>query len=345
MAVLDSVVRLVFFRLQQFFWTVVTLIGLARDRLLYGPECFQLKAHPKPKCLEGWDEHYIQLKSIRLHYVQTGSNDKPLLLMIHGFPEFWYSWRFQLKHFSDRYRCVAVDQRGYNLSEKPKDVEAYAIHFLVNDIKELVEQLGYQKFFLMGHDWGAVVAWRFALTYPELVQKLIILNVPHPSVLPMLMTTSAEQRRKSWYVFMFQTPVVPELLIKSRDFHMFDVMMRGKKAGIRHSENFTDEDLEAWKHVFSQPDALSGPVNYYRNIARARTVQGDPICKPPTIIIWGEDDEFLTREAATASLQFCQNVQLKFIEGASHWVMQDVPSRVNQLVDEFLTAEISEESR
>ncbi|VDP11558.1 unnamed protein product [Heligmosomoides polygyrus] len=265
MGFLASLIRTVLFKLQQYVWTAVTVFGLVKDRLVYGKDCFTLKEHPKPKCLDGWDEHYIQLKlinglsfqRIRLHYVQTGPDDKRLLLMLHGFPEFWYSWRFQLKYFADKYRCMAIDQRGYNLSDKPKNIEDYRIDLLVNDIKELIDTLGYRQVYLMGHDWGAVIAWRFALYYPEMVDKLVILNVPHPSVLPKLMATSSEQRLKSWYIFMFQTPVIPEMTASSRDFHMFDVMFRDSKAGIKNKENFTDEDLEAWKHVFSQEGTQS----------------------------------------------------------------------------------------
>ncbi|KAL6728946.1 hypothetical protein Aduo_000047 [Ancylostoma duodenale] len=198
MGIFRSLLQSVFFRLQQVIWTCVTVAGLIKDFLLYGSDCFTVKKHPKPKCLEGWDERYIQLKILRLHYVQTGDDDKPLLLMLHGFPEFWYSWRFQLKHFANKYRCVALDQRGYNLSDKPSHTEDYHIDFLIADVREVAEKLGYKKFILMGHDWGAVVAWKFALVYPELLEKLIILNVPHPNVLPELMATSSEQRRKSW---------------------------------------------------------------------------------------------------------------------------------------------------
>uniref|UniRef100_A0A0K0CUG0 AB hydrolase-1 domain-containing protein n=1 Tax=Angiostrongylus cantonensis TaxID=6313 RepID=A0A0K0CUG0_ANGCA len=136
------------------------------------------------------------------------------------------------------------------------------------------------------------------------------------------------------YVFMFQTPVVPELFVRSRDFHMFDVMIRGKKAGIKHSENFTDEDLEAWKHVFSQPVSFLSPTHYR---AFPSFIQ-QCFFQPPTIIIWGDDDQFLTKESATTSLQ------LKFVEGASHWVMQDEPSRVNELVDDFLAMPISKKN-
>uniref|UniRef100_A0A7I4Y060 Alpha beta hydrolase fold-1 domain containing protein n=1 Tax=Haemonchus contortus TaxID=6289 RepID=A0A7I4Y060_HAECO len=343
MGFLYTLFRTVLFRLQQLVWTTATVISLIKDRILYGSECFKPKEHPKPKCLEGWDDQYIQLKSVRLHYVQTGAENKDLLLMLHGFPEFWYSWRYQLKYFADKFRCVAVDQRGYNLSDKPKNVEDYNTDLLVNDIKELVELLGYSKIYLMGHDWGAIIAWKFALYYPDMVEKLVILNVPHPSAIQDLMVTSSEQRLKSWYIFMFQTPTVPELTVQKRDFHMFDVMFRGRKAGIRNAENFTDEDLEAWKHVFSQKGALTGPINYYRNITQSRPLRGEErICKPPTLIIWGDEDQFLVKEGAVASLKYCQHGQVKFIEGASHWVMQDEPSQVNQLVDEFLTTPIHE---
>ncbi|KAK6727773.1 hypothetical protein RB195_005449 [Necator americanus] len=328
-----------YLRLQQIIWTFVAAVGLVKDRLIYGADTFTIKDHPRPKCLEGWNDRFIQLKTVRLHYVQTGDDDKPLLLMLHGFPEFWYSWRFQLKYFADRYRCIALDQRGYNLSDRPPNTEDYCIDLLVNDVREVVEKLGYKKCFLMGHDWGAAIAWRVALTYPELIEKLLILNVPHPSVLPQLMATSSEQRLKSWYIFMFQTPRIPELTVQSHDFHMLELCFRGKKAGIRNKENFTDEDMKAWKHVFSQEGAISGPINYYRNVGRTSNLKGDQnICKPPTLIIWGDQDQFLVKEGATMSLKYCYNANLKYVEGASHWVMQDEPQKVNKLIEEFLYA-------
>ncbi|EYC33257.1 hypothetical protein Y032_0002g689 [Ancylostoma ceylanicum] len=160
------------------------------------------------------------------------------------------------------------------------------------------------------------------------------------------------------YIFMFQTPRIPELAVQSRDFHMFDLSFRGKKAGIRNKENFTDEDLEAWKHVFSQKgecfaitsseisrksysDALTGPINYYRNLGKRTPMKGEQsICKPPTLIVWGDQDQFLVKEGAEMSLKYCQNAHLKFVEGASHWVMQDEPQKVNELIEEFLSTPV-----
>ncbi|KHJ90253.1 hydrolase, alpha/beta domain protein [Oesophagostomum dentatum] len=335
---MHPLIQEILFRLQQIFWTALSVLSLLKDRIVYGKSCCESKEHPKPKCLDGWDERFIQLERVRLHYVQTGEDDKPLLLMLHGFPEFWYSWRFQLRHFADKYRCIAVDQRGYNLSDKPQNVEEYQIDFLINDVKELIERLGYKRIFLMGHDWGAAVAWQFALVYPEFVEKLVILNVPHPNAMMDLLKTSNEQRLKSWYIFMFQTPKIPEMVVQSRDLHMLDLSFRGKKAGIRNKENFTDEDLEAWKHVFSQEGALTGPINYYRNIRKRIPLKGDQnICKPPTLIVWGDGDPFLMKEGATKSLDYCRDGHLEFIEGASHWVMQDEPQKVNKLVEDFLS--------
>ncbi|CAJ0592769.1 unnamed protein product [Cylicocyclus nassatus] len=314
---MKEIVQAIIFRLQQVLWTIVTVISLIKDRITYD-----------------WDERYIQTKTVRLHYVQTGGDDKPLLLMLHGFPEFWYSWRYQLKHFADKYRCIALDQRGYNLSGKPIHTEDYHIDYLIDDIREVVEGLGYKKCFLMGHDWGAIVAWQFALVYPELVEKLVILNVPHPLAFP---ATNFEQMRKSWYVFFFQTPMLPEMAVRSRDLHMFDLYFRARHAGIRNKENFTDEDLEAFKHVFSQEGALTGPINYYRNITKRVLQPGQRICKPPTLIVWGDQDAFLVKEGATNSLKFCENGHLIFLKGTSHWVMQDEPEKVNRYVEEFLS--------
>lgn len=328
--------RIVFYLLQLYYlikFSAILFLGF----VFKGRSLFEKKHREKPEVLEGWDSRYIKLKKVRLHYVQTGSDDKPLMLFIHGYPEFWYSWRFQLKKFSEEYRCVAIDQRGYNLSDKPKPVESYAVDELTGDVRDVIEGLGYKKTIVVAHDWGGLVAWKFAESYPEMVDKLICCNIPRPGAFGQRIRNSWSQFRKSWYMFFYQNARIPELLCVADDMKMLDLCFRGKEMGIRNSENFTDDDLEAWKYSFSMNGAsFKYPINYYRNIFSGKSRGKDIMLDMPVLIIWGTGDGALDVEAAEDSLKTLRNGTMKKIPGASHWVQQDEPEKVNQYIAQFL---------
>ena len=153
----------------------------------------------------------LSTNGINIHAVEAGPSDGPLLILLHGFPEFWYGWRKQINHFAGSgYHVVVPDQRGYNLSDKPKGVSAYGLDDLSADVAGIIDHFGSEKAYLAGHDWGGVAAWWTAVKYPEKLEKLAILNVPHPVVMRKHIKTSKAQRKKSWYVFFFQIPRLPE---------------------------------------------------------------------------------------------------------------------------------------
>jgi len=231
-----------------------------------------------------------------------------------------------------------MDLRGYNNSAKPNGIENYNIELIVDDVCEVIEKLG-RKAILVGHDWGAVIAWTLAMKRSDLISRLIVMNGTHPSVFMKLLRTRSAQLFKSWYIFMFQCPCLPEILMWIKDYDMFDQLFRGKKTGIINREkNFTDEDLEAWKYAFSKPNALTPPVNYYRALIRQCGTRHLSLSQinVRTLIIWGEKDEFLLYEGARMSLQMCTNGKLKIVPNASHWVQQDCPNEVNLAIQEFL---------
>ncbi|CAO4368210.1 unnamed protein product [Caenorhabditis nigoni] len=332
------IVQIIVLHILQFYYflkfSALLLIGF----VIKGRALFEKKTREKPKVLDNWDSRFIKCKNVRLHYVQTGSDDKPLMLFIHGYPEFWYSWRFQLKEFADNYRCVAIDQRGYNLSDKPKPVESYGINELVGDVRDVIEGLGYKKSIIVAHDWGGVVAWQFAEQYPEMVEKLIVCNIPRPGAFGKRLRTSWSQFRKSWYMYFFQNARVPELLCSADDMKMLEGAFRSPQMGIRNRKNFTDDDLEAWKYSFSMNGAsFKYPINYYRNIFKnVNPNKKDLVLEMPVLIIWGTADGALDIEAAEESLKTLTNGKMKRIEGASHWVQQDEPEKVNGYMREFL---------
>ncbi|CAD6199575.1 unnamed protein product [Caenorhabditis auriculariae] len=321
----------------QWYYTSMVLMNLVWKRITVGEEYLREVTYPTPECLKDWDHRYAQLKRVKLHYVEKGPADGKVLLMVHGFPEFWYSWRFQLEHFSKEYRCIALDMRGYNESEKPRGVENYNLKFLVEDIREFIEFLGVQNVILAAHDWGGIVSWRVAMLHPSHIESLIICNCPHPLAYKKVFMEDKKQREKSWYMFMFQSGGVPELAMRANGYEMLESMFRGKKGGIKNRKNFTDEDLLAWKYVFSQEEALTPPINYYRQLLDAPHIsKTDSIVQPPVLIIWGTEDAFIEKQTAEDSIKFCRYARLHWIEGASHWVQQDQPDVFNRLVDAFL---------
>jgi pimeloyl-ACP methyl ester carboxylesterase len=279
-----------------------------------------------------WQHEFIRTNGITLHYVTQGKGK--LMLMLHGFPEFWYSWRHQITEFSQDYKVVALDLRGYNDSDKPQAVEAYAMKELIEDVKGVITELGYENCILVGHDWGGAIAWNFAYTYPEMVEKLIILNLPHPAKFQEGLT-KPQQLLKSWYIFLFQLPFIPESILQWNDYQAiaaaFQNMAVDKSA-------FTQEDLEAYKDAAAKRGALTAMLNYYRCIFQS-LFKSQPqwgILNVPTLMIWGEKDTALGKELTYGTEAYVSDFRIKYIPNSNHWVQQEQPQLVNQYMHEFL---------
>jgi len=303
----------------------------------------KIRSRPAILARGEWTHRFVNLNltQVQLHYVETGAgNGKPLMVCVHGFPEFWYSWRFQLRHFKKDYHVVAVDQRGYGESQKPAGISNYKVEMLADDIRQLILALGYEKAIVLGHDWGGVVVWKLAIDHPEVVDRLIALNCPHPSAFGKLINTSWKQFFMSWYMFMVQCPWLPETLTAVQDFKLLEDSLIGMKYGVKNRANITDEDMEAWKYVFSQPGALTPPLNYYRAGMQRwsmPTVKRQ-LTKPLTLLLWGTDDQYLSIDGAKLTPSFCERCEVRYVEGASHWVQQDEPDQCNRLIEQFLLA-------
>ena len=272
--------------------------------------------------------------SIKLHAVAAGPPDGPVVLLLHGFPEFWYSWRKQIAPLAAAgFRVIVPDQRGYNLSSKPSGVKSYAITELVSDIIAIADQLGQRKIFLAGHDWGAAVAWSVALLHPQRISKLVILNVPHPSIMRRYLSKNRRQMRKSWYIFFFQIPFLPEFLFSAGHFRM------GVRSLVGSSRpgTFSEEDLAQYRAAWSQPGALTSMVNWYRALFRYRVPFPDRNVHVPTRILWGVRDAFLIPEMAQDSLRYCPEGELYTFAGASHWLQHEEPERISQSLIDFFS--------
>eukprot|EP00075_Anas_platyrhynchos_P030026 XP_027319279.1 epoxide hydrolase 4 isoform X1 [Anas platyrhynchos] len=277
---------------------------------------------------------------LRFHYVAAGERGKPLMLLLHGFPEFWYSWRHQLREFKSEYRVVALDLRGYGETDAPSHKENYKLDCLITDIKDILESLGYNKCVLIGHDWGGMIAWLVAICYPEMVTKLIVVNFPHPSVFTEYILRHPSQLIKSAYYFFFQMPWFPEFMFTVNDFKVLKSLFTSQATGIgRKGCRLTAEDIEAYLYVFSQPGALTGPINHYRNIFSCLPLQHHEVTMP-TLLLWGEKDAFMEVDMAEITRIYVKNhFRLTILSEASHWLQQDQPDIVNKLIWTFLKEE------
>jgi pimeloyl-ACP methyl ester carboxylesterase len=278
---------------------------------------------------------YADLAEVRLHYVEAG--DGPLVILLHGFPEFWFSWRLVIPALAGAgFRVVAPDLRGYNLSSRPTAVAAYDIDRLAADVRGLVHERGAERCFLVGHDWGAAVAWVTAANHPEVVSRLAILNLPHPRRM-LQGIRRPRQLLRSWYMFFFQLPWVPERLARARRwFALRHSFQHDARPGA-----FTAQDIDRYIEAWSQPGAVTAMLNYYRAVfrqtpqraqARIRTVHA------PTLVIWGERDRHLGAELAEPDRADVPNLERVVRLDASHWVHHDQPERVTQLLVDFLGA-------
>lgn len=275
----------------------------------------------------------VPTNGIRLNVAQAGPANGPLLIFLHGFPEFWYGWRNQIEHFATLgYRVWAPDQRGYNLSDKPDAISDYTLDTLAGDIVGLIDAAGCARARVVGHDWGAAVTWWLALKHPERVERAVILNVPHPAVMGRMLSRSFSQLLKSWYMFFFQIPRLPEAVIQRNHYA---AAARSLVATSRPG-TFSQADLDRYIEAWSRTDGLRTMIHWYRAIGQKPSRMGNPRVRVPLLMIWGARDRFLGRELAQPSIDLCENGRLAFIEEASHWVQHEEPARVNALLQEFL---------
>jgi pimeloyl-ACP methyl ester carboxylesterase len=302
-----------------------------------------------------WTHGETVANGMRLHYVEAGDPDDPLVLLLHGFPEFWYAWRHQLPALAEAgYHVVAPDLRGYNTSEKPNGVDAYRLRYLVRDVLGLIDEFGDAEGedkngeslpLLVGHDWGGLIAWEVAIRHPERVERLAVLNAPNPGRFQHELG-SPSQLRKSWYVFFFQTPRAPEAAIRAGDFRAISRLLRDDPVD---PNAFDAVDIERYKDALSKPGALTAAINYYRALAREnplgtlkRAITGGRSRPPahrrvrvPTLLLWGEEDSALSVSLTEGLDPWVEDLRVERLY-ASHWVQADAPDEVNGLLVDFL---------
>jgi pimeloyl-ACP methyl ester carboxylesterase len=269
---------------------------------------------------------------VALNVAEAGPENGTPVILLHGFPEFWFGWRYQIGALAAAgYRVIAPDQRGYNLSDKPAGIANYDVDRLADDVVALAAHYSHEPVNLVGHDWGAVAAWWTATRHPANLRKLAVLNCPHPAVWRDAMDNDPVQRRASWYVRAFQIPWLPEALLRAGNFRSALDALRQSKASL------SDEEAEQYREAWRQRGALSAMINWYRAILRHRfepLVAGS--IRVPVQIVWGKQDPYALPALAEASKALCADVRLTYLPEATHWVAHDEPERVNAILLDFL---------
>ena len=283
--------------------------------------------------LTGVVHRIVDIGEVRLHCAEMGQG--PLVLLLHGFPECWVTWRNQMPALAAAgFRVVAPDLRGYGKSDKPPDLDAYRIEVLARDVARLVEALGAERAHVVGHDWGGAAAWFFAMWHPERLDRLGILNAPHPARLSQALKRPRQILRGS-HALLFQIPWLPEALLRAGDFFLFRRLFRYDP---ERTGAYTDDDIEQIVAAAREPGALTGMLAWYRAMVQRPThTRWKPI-ERPVQVIWGEKDRYLLREVAEPEREWGSDLRFAPIPEASHWVQADAPQKVNGLLIDFLRA-------
>ncbi len=277
----------------------------------------------------------IAVNGVRLHVAKAGPPDGPLVLLLHGFPECWSGWKAQIPALAEAgFRVWVPDQRGYNLSEKPRSVGDYRLDRLAADVAGLIEAAGVEQAYLAGHDWGGAVAWQTAAAYPHHVRRLVVLNCPHPDVMRRHLFSNPRQLLRSWYIVCFQLPWLPERIAGLGNWRM---LVRGLKRSSRPG-TFDETDFEQYRRAWSQPGAMRSMIHWYRAMMRSPMPASNASrIRTPTLLIWGAKDRFLGKEMVEPSLDLCDDGRLVLIDEATHWVQHEESRRVNELLLGFFS--------
>lgn len=278
----------------------------------------------------------VRANGLEFHVAASGAGDR-LALLLHGFPECWFSWRHQLPALVRLgHLAWAPDLRGYGESERPQGVKAYAIEELIADVAGLIEAAGSTSVVLIGHDWGAMIAWFLAMRRPELLDRLVILNVPHPACFQREIRRP-RQLLRSWYVFFFQLPWLPEWFLGADRCRRIAATIAGMAVD---RDRFPAEVLDVYRKNACRPGALTAMINYYRaalpGVLKRQRGSEYPIIEIPTLMIWGTEDRALGIETTRGTDRYVRDLTLRYLPGVSHWVQQEAPDRVNAMIEAWL---------
>jgi pimeloyl-ACP methyl ester carboxylesterase len=279
-----------------------------------------------------WRDGFIETNGVRLHYVTQGSG--PLMLFLHGFPDFWFSWRHQIPEFAIDHRVVALDMRGYNDSEKPPARSAYGIDQLVGDVAGVIETMGGGKATLVGHDWGGAVAWATANARPELLDRLIVMNMPHPALFIKALRRP-KQLLRSWYILLFQLPVVPELMLTANNAEAVAQIFR---RSLVDSAAITTAELDRYRRAMLKPGAARAQLNYYRNVVTGGLGRRYSVLEMPTLLLWAEEDRVLGQDLIEGTEMYVRNLTVRRVPDCGHFVQQEKPLLVNAEIRSWLAA-------
>ncbi len=283
--------------------------------------------------MEPWHHRTSHINGLRFHYVEAGSG--PLVILLHGFPEFWYSWHHQIPALAAAgFHALAPDLRGYNESDKPKGIHHYRIDVLLNDIVGFIKHAGERKAVVVGHDWGGALAWFLAIRRPEVVDKLVVMNAPHPAVFRRELRRW-DQWLRSTYMLLFQFPMLPEWLLQAGDYYLLKRTLRRQPS---RPGAFSETEIARYRRALAQPGARTAALNYYRAARRFRhDLSGRRRTVPvPTLLIWGERDPYLGVRLTQGLEEWVPRLHIERLPDASHWVQNDAPEEVNRLLLRFL---------
>ncbi len=277
---------------------------------------------------------YGDVNGIRIHYVAEG--DGPLLLLLHGFPQFWWAWRKIIPQLSNNFKVVVPDLRGYGGTDKPQNVSDYKLSTMADDVVGLIKHLGYSQAFIAGHDWGGAIGWELALTHPKIVEKLVTINAPHPAKFAKAIRSNYKQMGRSWYMFFAQIPKLPEYLIGLRTDKFLKGIFRGQAV---NKEVFPNDVLQRYTDEYNKPGVIPASMNYYRAAFRnANSPSSKLPISVPTLIIWGEQDTALSKELTfDMDKFFSAPFKIEYLPDSSHWVLDDKPDKVAELLNNFFS--------
>jgi pimeloyl-ACP methyl ester carboxylesterase len=287
--------------------------------------------------VEGVVHRSVEANGLRFHVAECGAGDR-LALLLHGFPELWLSWRHQMPLLARLgWRVWAPDLRGYGQSERPPRTADYDLDLLLADVAGLIDAAAPRETLLVAHDWGGILAWSFALRRLRPLDRLVVMNLPHPGAARAAFR-SFRQLRRSWYILFFQLPWLPERLLAAGGGRVVARMLRRTSC---HPERFPEEVLAAFAAGAAQPGAAKAMIDYYRMLlrgpgARRQRALGTPVIETPTLMLWGEEDVALTIETTWGTERFVPNLTLRYLPGVSHWVQQDDPETVNAMLEAWL---------